>query len=198
MRIERVVTSPPGDPDFQNNTWLVGDDEVIVIDPGHDAQAVFDALEARPVVAIALTHGHWDHITEAPRLAELTGAPIYLNEADRFLWEEQHPGIDFLPLEDGGSLDLSGGDLVVLFTAGHTPGSTTFIGDGVLFTGDTLFEGGPGATRWDYSDFDTIITSVTALMAMFRDDTVIHTGHGPSTTIGAEKPHLQEWIDRGW
>lgn len=200
MRIEHLETHAPGQPDFRNNVWLVGDDtEVIVIDPAHDAARVAEAVAGRTVRAVLLTHGHWDHVTAAPAFAALVGdPPIHLNPADRFLWEEVHPGVPFQPLRDGDGFTVAGGSLRALATPGHTPGATCLVADGVVFSGDTLFQGGPGATRWDYSDFDVIIASIRDRLLPLPDATLVHTGHGESTTIGAEKPHLDEWIARGW
>ena len=105
---------------------------------------------------------------------------------------------DFHEISEGNVLEIGAFRVEVLETPGHTPGATCFVTDGVVFTGDTLFEGGPGATRWDYSDFDRIIASIRERLFILPDDTVVNTGHGPSTTIGKERPHLDEWIARGW
>ncbi|MDO5067203.1 MAG: MBL fold metallo-hydrolase [Propionibacteriaceae bacterium] len=200
MHITCLVTHAPDNPAFTNNVWLVGDEsEVIVIDPAHDPQAIADAVAGRSVAAILLTHGHWDHVTAARRFAELVGTPpIHLNPADDFLWSEVHGDAPFQPLRDGDGFTVAGTRLRAVATPGHTPGSTCLLGDGVVFGGDTLFPGGPGATRWPYSNFEVLIGSIRDRLLTLPEETVIHPGHGPSTTVGAEKPHLDEWIARGW
>lgn len=204
--VERLVTAgnhdPAGPPIHENNVWLVGDDaEVLVIDPAHDPDAVAAAVGDRRVVAIVCTHGHWDHVRAALRFSALVGdVPVRLNPADAFLWAGSHGEAPFQPLADGERLTVAGVELTTLFTPGHTPGSTCFHAPGleVVFTGDTLFDGGPGATRWDYSSFEQIIDSIETRLLVLPDSTVVNTGHGPSTTIGAERPHLAEWRARGW
>lgn len=203
--VERLVTAgnhdPAGPPVHENNVWIVGDDRaVLVIDPAHDPRAVERAVAGRTVAAVLLTHGHWDHVRAAVDFADLAGAVVHLNEADRFLWAAEHGDAPFEALPDGAVVRAGGVELVARHTPGHTPGSTSFVARelGCVFTGDTLFEGGPGATRWDYSSFATIIGSIEASLFTLPDETAVHTGHGPSTTIGAERPHLPEWISRGW
>ncbi|MDO5082962.1 MAG: MBL fold metallo-hydrolase [Arachnia propionica] len=200
MSITHLVTHAPDQPEFTNNVWLVGDNSrVIVIDPAHDPTTIAEAIAGREVTAILLTHGHWDHITAAPEFARLVGQPpIHLNPADGFLWSEVHGDAPFQPLRDGDRFTVADVTLRALATPGHTPGSTCLATDGVVFTGDTLFEGGPGATRWEYSDFSAIIISIRERLLPLPDETLIHTGHGPSTSVGAEKPHVAEWMARGW
>lgn len=205
-RIEKVVTSGTFSLDGQtfdvdNNVWLVGDDtEVLVIDAAHDAQAILAAVDGRRVVAIACTHGHDDHIDAAPRLGDATGAPILLHPADEVLWQMAHPERSpDGPLVDGERLTVGGATLRVLHTPGHSPGAVCFLLEDaeVLFSGDTLFQGGPGATGRSYSDFGTIIESIRDRLLTLPAGTVVHTGHGDDTTIGAEAPSLPAWIARG-
>ena len=205
MEITRLITvgnvDPLGPANHENNVWIVGDEtEVVVIDPAHDADAVMRAVGGRRVVAVLATHGHWDHVRAAPRFAELSGVTPHLVPEDDFLWRQCNGGARYLPLPDGTEFTVAGRPLVALRTPGHTPGSTSFWLDALktVFTGDTLFEGGPGATRWEYSDFDRIIASITGRLFPLGDEVTVNTGHGPSTSIGQEAPHLQEWIDRGW
>ena len=200
MNIEKLITEAPGQPDFKNNAWIVGDSrEVIVIDPAPQPDRLALAVGDRKVRALLLTHGHWDHVTAAPAFAALMDTPpIYLSPADEFLWRETHPHEAFQPLGDGDEFTIASATLRAVTTPGHTPGATCFVTDGVVFTGDTLFEGGPGATRWEYSDFNQIIVSIRERLFTLPDDTVVNTGHGPSTTIGRERPHLDEWVARGW
>lgn len=198
--IERIVTSDPVS-GMENNTWLVGDDsEVIVIDPAHSTDTVLAAVDDRRVTAILLTHGHWDHVRAAVGLGQKVDVPPRLREPDDFLWRESHPTARFTPLNDGDVFEAGGARIVARATPGHTPGSTCFVAEslGVAFTGDTLFPGGPGATRWKYSRFAAIVESIQQVLFALDDDVVVHPGHGDSTTIGAERPHLREWVARGW
>jgi glyoxylase-like metal-dependent hydrolase (beta-lactamase superfamily II) len=206
MRADLLVTSgvfrlDGGEWSVDNNVWLVGDDaECVVIDAAHDPDAIEAAVGTRRVLAIICTHGHNDHVNAAPALAARVGAPILLHPADRVLWDMTHP--DRAPdgdLSDGQAITVGGGHLRVLHTPGHAPGACCLLAPdlGAVFSGDTLFAGGPGATGRSYSDFDTIIESIKTRLLALPPETAVHTGHGQSTTIGAEAPHLQEWIDRG-
>ncbi|MBB6121146.1 MBL fold metallo-hydrolase [Nocardiopsis algeriensis] len=205
-RVEHLTTSgvfalDGGEWQVDNNVWLVGDDEeVLVVDAPHDAAPVLEAVGGRRVVAVVCTHAHNDHVNAAPALAEATGAPVLLHPEDRVLWDMTHPGrAPDGELSDGQVLTVAGTELTVLHTPGHAPGAVCLYapGLGVLFSGDTLFQGGPGATGRSYSDFPTIVASIRDRLLSLPPETVVHTGHGDSTTIGAEAPHLQEWIDRG-
>jgi glyoxylase-like metal-dependent hydrolase (beta-lactamase superfamily II) len=206
MRVEKLVTSGTfnldgGSWEVDNNVWLLGDDsQVLVIDAAHDAQAIADAVGGREVLAIACTHAHDDHVNAAPALSELVGAPILLHPADDELWRLAHE--DARPtdtLSDGDVLRVAGTEVRVLHTPGHAPGAVCFhVPDlGVVFTGDTLFQGGPGATGRSYSDFPTIIDSIRDRLLTMPSETVVHAGHGDNTQVGAEAPHLEEWISRG-
>lgn len=204
-RIERVVTSGQfcldgGCWDVDNNIWLIGDDaEVLVVDAAHDAQPIADAVGDRKVVAVVCTHAHNDHITVAPELAERFGAPVLLHPDDDVLWRQTHPTVGYSQLSDGQRITVGGTEVRVIHTPGHSPGSVCLYAEelGTVCSGDTLFQGGPGATGRSYSDFPTIIESISTQLLTLPGETVVHTGHGGDTTIGAEAPHLQEWIDRG-
>lgn len=204
-RIDHVVTSGTfsldgGTWDVDNNVWVVGDDsEVVVIDAAHDAAAILAAVAGRTVTAIVCTHAHDDHINAAGELAEATGAPVLLHPADDELWRRVYPEGDYRPLSDGEEIEVAGARLRVLHTPGHAPGAVCLLAPelGALFSGDTLFQGGPGATGRSFSDFPTIVESISERLLTLPPETVVHTGHGDTTTIGAEAPHLQEWIDRG-
>ena len=194
-RIDKVVV--PGvfsldgqDFDVENNVWLVGDDdEVLVVDAPHDAAPIVEAIGGRKVTAIVLTHGHNDHITAAPALREATGAPIWFNSADRMLWDMTHA--DTAPdhdLQPGTRFSVAGARIVALHTPGHSPGSTCLHSADLntVFTGDTLFCGGPGATGRSFSDHPTILDSIRSQLFSLHGDTVVRTGHGDDTTIAAE------------
>jgi glyoxylase-like metal-dependent hydrolase (beta-lactamase superfamily II) len=198
-RIEKTVVSgvfslDGQDFDVDNNVWLVGDDdEVLVVDAPHDAAQIVEAIGGRRVTAIVLTHGHNDHITAAPALREATGAPIWFHPADRMLWDTVHEGTD--PDEDlgeGTAFRVAGTTLTALHTPGHSPGSTCLHAPDLtaVFTGDTLFQGGPGATGRSFSDRPTIVRSIRSRLLTLHGDTVVHTGHGADTTIAAELPNV--------
>jgi len=210
VRVERVVTSGTfsldgGTWDVENNVWLIGDDdEVIVVDAAHDARAIANAVGSRRVLANVLTHAHDDHIDAAgdlyDRLHDGQGpGGIWLNPADRMLWHVLYTVEPDRDLGDGTEFIVGDVTVTALHTPGHTPGSTCLYVPqlGVLFSGDTLFQGGPGATGRSYSDFPTIVASIRDRLLILPGDTVVHTGHGDDTTIGAEAPHLDEWITRG-
>ncbi|WP_214106703.1 MBL fold metallo-hydrolase [Acrocarpospora catenulata] len=189
--------------EVDNNVWLVGsEEEVVVIDAAHDAEAILAAVAGRAVTAIVCTHGHNDHIDAAAEVADRTGAPILLHPADQMLWEMHYGAgaVPYRPLKDGQVIDAGEVALTVLHTPGHSPGAVCLHAPelGVVFTGDTLFQGGPGATGRSYSSFETIIESIEDRLLTLPAETVVHTGHGSSTTIGAEAPHLAEWLARGY
>lgn len=199
LRVDHVVTSGTFSLDGEthevdNNVWVVGDDdECVVIDAPHDVGEIVRLVGGRQVKAIVATHAHDDHVRVAPELREKVGAPILLHPDDREVWELTHP--DFLwdvDLEDGQTIKVAGAVLKVLHTPGHAPGAVClYVHDlGCVFTGDTLFEGGPGATGRSFSDADLIKDSIRAKLFELPDETVVHTGHGPDTTIGAERDHV--------
>lgn len=207
VRVEHLVTSGTfrldgGAWDVDNNVWLVGDDdEVLVVDAAHDAEAILTAVGDRRLTAVVCTHGHNDHVDAAPELADRTGAPVLLHPADRVLWEMAHPHrAPDRELADGDVLEVAAVSLHVLHTPGHAPGAVCLYAPelGALFSGDTLFAGGPGATGRSYSDFGDIIASIESRLLGLPGETVVHTGHGETTTIAAEAPNLKEWADRGW
>ena len=181
--------------DVDNNVWVVGDDaECVVIDAPHDVDAIMAVVGDRTVRAIVCTHAHDDHVRVAPALRERTGAPILLHPDERPLWELTH-GTDVRwdeDLADGQELTVAGTTLRVLHTPGHAPGAVCLFAPdlGCVFTGDTLFQGGPGATGRSFSDRSTLEASIRASLFALPDQTVVHTGHGDDTTIGAERAGL--------
>lgn len=203
--IENVVTSGTfsldgGTWDVDNNIWIVGDDnEVVIIDAAHSAKPILDAVGDRSVKAIILTHGHNDHVTVAPELSAQTGAPVLLHPGDDMLWNDTHPGIAHVDLADGQQIEVAGTTLTIINTPGHSPGSSVIYAPeaGALFSGDTLFQGGPGATGRSFSSFPTIIDSIKDKIFTLDPEVQVYTGHGDGTTVGAEAPHLEEWIKRG-
>jgi glyoxylase-like metal-dependent hydrolase (beta-lactamase superfamily II) len=196
MSIELVTTDgifalDGGEWEVTNNVWIVGDDrDVIVIDAAHDHQPIVDAVAGRHVTGIVLTHGHNDHINAAVPLRDAVDAPILLHPADRMLWDVVWPGESpDRMLAPGEILQVGGHDLAVLHTPGHSPGCCSFhdAASGAVFSGDTLFCGGPGATGRTFSDEPTILRSIRDTLLALPDHTVVHTGHGDSTSIGAER-----------
>jgi glyoxylase-like metal-dependent hydrolase (beta-lactamase superfamily II) len=180
--------------DVDNNIWVVGDDEeCIVIDAPHDVEAIVAVVGDRRLDAIVCTHAHDDHVRVAPELRERTGAPIWLHPAELPLWELTHPGLVWdTDLHDGQVIEIGGLELEVLHTPGHSPGAVCLWAPALsaVFSGDTLFQGGPGATGRSYSSKETILASIRHRLFALPDETVVHTGHGDDTTIGAEKAAL--------
>lgn len=182
--------------DVDNNVWVVGDEtECVVIDAPHDVDGIMAVVGDRRVKAIVCTHAHDDHVRVAPALRERVTAPILLHPDDRPLWELTHAGeLWDVDLADGQQIEVAGTTLRVIHTPGHAPGAVClYAADlGCVFTGDTLFRGGPGATGRSFSDHDTLVESIRARLLELPDDTVVHTGHGDDTTVGAERSGLSE------
>jgi glyoxylase-like metal-dependent hydrolase (beta-lactamase superfamily II) len=201
--VQRVVTSGTfsldgGTWDVDNNVWVYGDeDEVVIIDAAHDAAAIAAAVGGRPVKAILCTHAHDDHVNVALELSKEVDAPVLLHADDRVLWDMTHDRAPDGDLTDGEQIVVAGTTLTVVHTPGHAPGAVCFVGDGLVFSGDTLFSGGPGATGRSYSDFPTILSSIRERLLSLPPETVVHTGHGDDTTIGAEASSYDEWVARG-
>ncbi len=177
--------------DVDNNVWVIGDDrECIVLDAPHDADAIRRLVGDRELRAIVCTHAHDDHVRVAPQLREATGAPIWLHPAEAPLWELTHPGLAWdADIDDGQVITVGGVSLRAIRTPGHAPGALCFYAPDldVLFSGDTLFQGGPGATGRSFSSKPQILESIRQRLLVLPERTVVHTGHGDSTTIGAER-----------
>jgi len=191
--VHQIVVGP-----MDNNVYILrcrrtGD--AMLIDAANEHEALLEICQRMGVNQVVETHGHWDHIQAVPAVRE-AGISVAVTSADAGML----PSYDLI-LEDEESIRV--GDLRVktLTTPGHTPGSICFDVEGtnLLFTGDTLFPGGPGNTSFEGGDFPTIIESIERrIFAKFDPDTLVLPGHGASTTVGEESPHLQEWVDRGW
>ena len=198
-RIEHLITAGTFDLDggtweLENNVWIVGDDtECIVIDAAHDADAILAAVGDRTLLGILSTHAHNDHIGAARAVAAATGAPVYLHPDDRMLWDVVYP--DAAPdrdLEHDQRITVAGTPLQVISTPGHSPGSVCLYAPsfGTLFSGDTLFHGGPGATGRSYSDKPTILNSIQERLLTLPGETVVKTGHGDDTVVADEVDNI--------
>lgn len=205
-RIDHLVTSGTFSLDGEthqvdNNVWVLGDDdECVVIDAPHDLEAIAEAIGSRRLAAVLCTHAHDDHVRVAPALGERFAAPVLLHPDDLGVWSLTHPATSPSGnLTDGQVITVAGTDLHVLHTPGHSPGAVCFYAPALatVFTGDTLFAGGPGATGRSFSSFDDIVQSIRERLLALPPETRVLTGHGDSTTIGDESPHVQEWVDRG-
>jgi glyoxylase-like metal-dependent hydrolase (beta-lactamase superfamily II) len=191
--VHRMVVGP-----MDNNVYILrcrrtGD--AMLVDAANEHEALLEVCRTLGVNQVVETHGHWDHIQAVPAVRE-EGISVSVTAADAGML----PSYDLL-LEDDAVLEVGRLRVHTVATPGHTPGSICFAVEGtpLLLTGDTLFPGGPGNTSFEGGDFGTIIRSIEGrLFSRFEGDTVVLPGHGASTTIGAESPHLQEWIDRGW
>ncbi|APT85017.1 MBL fold metallo-hydrolase [Corynebacterium aquilae] len=206
MNIEHLETSGTfrldgGEWDVDNNVYLLsGKEGVYIVDPAHDKQAIIDAVGDRKVLAVLLTHAHNDHCDLVPEIVGHYGAPAYLHPDDDMLWKESNGDATYLPLNDGRHFELDGQPIITIHTPGHSPGCVVFHipSENTLISGDTLFNGGPGATGRKYSDFDTIIESLRTRVFTLDADTTVLPGHGDNTTVGAEAARLDEYIQRGY
>lgn len=199
LRVDHAVVSGTFSLDGEthqvdNNIWVLGDDdECVVIDAPHDVDAILDVVGGRQVKAIICTHAHDDHVRVAPQLRQRTGAPVLLHPDDKPVWELTHDDeLWDADLADGQSIKVAGAAVKVLHTPGHSPGAVClYVHDlDCVFTGDTLFRGGPGATGRSFSDEDLIKKSIRGRLFRLPEETVVHTGHGDDTTIGDELSHL--------
>lgn len=166
----------------------------VVIDAAAEADTILAACADLTIEAILTTHGHWDHMQVLDEVKDALGVEWLMHLADVEI-AERHPDA---PLTHGQEITVGDISLHALHTPGHTPGSMSFVLEPVVFSGDTLFPGGPGATRWEYSSFGQIMDSVETHLLTLPEPTVVYPGHGTQTTVGAEKPHAPAWRARGW
>ena len=190
--IHRVVVGPVDNNVFVLRCRATGD--AVLLDAANEHDRLLELCRTLGVRSVLETHGHWDHIQAVPQLRD-AGYEVHVTAEDA----EMLPSYDQVLAHD---TVIPVGDLRLrtILTPGHTPGSICFKLEGspILFSGDTLFPGGPGNTKFPGGDFPTIITSIEDRLFTLPPDTLVLPGHGDDTTIGAERPHLQEWIDRGW
>jgi glyoxylase-like metal-dependent hydrolase (beta-lactamase superfamily II) len=192
VRIDKFVVGP-----FENNVFLVrclATGEAVIIDAANEHELLLDVAKATGVRRVLTTHGHWDHIQAVTQMRN-EGIDVGISAQDA----EMLPAYDFT-IPDAHVIAVGDLRLKTIHTPGHTRGSTCFVLDGhpVLFSGDTLFPGGPGNTQTKGASFDTIIESIDRRLFTLPPDMLVLPGHGLDTTIATERPHLQEWIDRGW
>ena len=202
MTTDGIFALDGGEWEVTNNIWLVGDDRR----SSSSTRPTTPARSSRPstaagCAAIALTHGHNDHINAAVALQDAVDAPILLHPADHDVVERRvpRPRARTATWPMGRRCSPVAPTLGVLHTPGHSPGGCCFVlaDGGHVFSGDTLFCGGPGATGRSHSDFPTIIESIRSRLLTLPPETIVHTGHGDTTTVGAEAPDLEEWLRRG-
>jgi glyoxylase-like metal-dependent hydrolase (beta-lactamase superfamily II) len=192
VEIHQVVVGP-----VDNNVLILRCTETgdaVLLDAANEHELLLELCKDLGVRRVLETHGHWDHIQAVPQLRD-AGYSVGVTAQDAAML----PSYDEV-IEDESTIDVGRLRLHTIHTPGHTPGSMCFLLEGhpILFSGDTLFPGGPGNTTFEGGDFDTIIESVDRKLFTLPADTIVLPGHGDRTTIGAERPHLQEWIDRGW
>jgi glyoxylase-like metal-dependent hydrolase (beta-lactamase superfamily II) len=191
--IHQIVVGP-----MDNNVYIVRcrrTGEALLIDAANEHERLLEICRTLGVGQVVETHGHWDHIQAVPAIRD-AGIEVAVTQADAGML----PSYDLL-LDDDQVISVGDLRLRTLTTPGHTRGSICFAVEdtNLLFTGDTLFPGGPGNTSFEGGDFDTIITSIDQrIFGRFSPDTLVLPGHGSATTVGDEAPHLQEWVDRGW
>ncbi|HSJ27026.1 MAG TPA: MBL fold metallo-hydrolase [Acidimicrobiia bacterium] len=194
---ERVRIRKMNVGEYDNCTYVVActsTGRAVVIDAAAEAGTILSACNGLDVEAILTTHGHWDHMQVLDEVKDALGVPWYLHLADVDIAGRTPDE----PIEHGQEFVIGDVALHTLHTPGHTPGSVSFVLEPVVFSGDTLFPGGPGATRWDYSSFGQIMDSVEQHLFTLPEPTLVYPGHGAATTVGAEKPHAAEWRKRGW
>jgi glyoxylase-like metal-dependent hydrolase (beta-lactamase superfamily II) len=196
-RIDRV------EPKGRNgcNTWLVGDDtEVIVVDPGDDADAVLAAASGREILAVVCTHGHQAHVAAALAVAGRDEAPVALHPRDLLAWREAHSGQDpDIEMEEGGVFEVADVALEVIHTPGHSPGSVSFYCEdlGAVLTGDALLADGPAPHEGDFPDFPRQLSAIGGALLTLPEETRVLPGHGDETTIAEAGKRFDSWASAG-
>ena len=193
VEIHKVVVGPLDNNVFVVRCRLSGD--ALLVDAANEHEQLLELCRRLGVRRVVETHGHWDHIQAVPQLRD-AGYEVAVRAEDAAML----PSYDLL-LEDDDLLEVGRLRLRTIHTPGHTPGSMCFLIEGspVLLAGDTLFPGGPGNTATNLGDFPTIIDSIERrIFASLAPETIVMPGHGLDTTIALERPHLDEWIARGW
>jgi glyoxylase-like metal-dependent hydrolase (beta-lactamase superfamily II) len=192
VRVEKLVVGP-----YENNVFVVrskGTGEAVIIDAANEHELLLEVSRATGVRRVLTTHGHFDHIQAVTQMRD-AGIDVGIAAEDA----KMLPSYDFT-IPDDDVIEVGDLRLRTIHTPGHTPGSTSFLLEGhpLLFTGDTLFPGGPGNTKFPGASFEQIITSIDRRLFTLPADLLVLPGHGLDTTLGTERPHLQEWVDRGW
>lgn len=190
--VRKIAVGP-----YDNNVYVVGcpvTKKGLIIDAAAEPERILEVCRGLEILEILTTHGHRDHLGAVDAVAGELGVPWRMHPADVEIAGRRPDG----PIGDGEEIVIGEVALHALHTPGHTPGSVSFVVEPFLFSGDTLFPGGPGATRWEYSSFGRIMDSLEKRLFALPDPTVVYPGHGAATTIGAERPHLGEWRARGW
>jgi glyoxylase-like metal-dependent hydrolase (beta-lactamase superfamily II) len=192
VRIEKLIVGP-----FENNVFVLrckGSGDAVIVDAANEHELLLEVSRETGVRRVLTTHGHWDHI-QAVEAVRNAGIDVGIASEDASML----PAYDFV-IPDDEVIAVGDLRLRTIHNPGHTPGSTSFLLEGhpIVFTGDTLFPGGPGTTKGAGGDFDQIIESIDRRLFTLPADLLVLPGHGLDTTIGTERPHLQEWVDRGW
>ena len=194
LQIHRVVVGP-----YENNVFVLRCRETgdaVLIDAANEHEQLLQLCTRLGVRRVLETHGHWDHIQAVPQIRE-AGYEVGINSSDAAMLKDV--GYDAF-IDDAEVIEVGRLRLRAIHNPGHTPGSVSFLVEGapLLFSGDTLFPGGPGATKFEGGDFATIIDSIDNRLFTLPAETIVMPGHGVSTTIAHERPHLAEWVARGW
>lgn len=194
LEVHKVVVGP-----YDNNVFIIrckSTGDAVLIDAANEHEMLLELCQRLGVRRVLETHGHWDHIQAVPAMREAGyEVAVTAQDAPRLV----DVGYDVF-LQEGDVIEVGKLRLHTILNPGHTPGSMSFKVDNapLLFTGDTLFPGGPGNATFEGGDFNTIIESIDTKLFTFPANTIVLPGHGSDTTIGTERPHLQTWVDRGW
>ena len=194
VEVHKLVVGP-----YENNVFVVrcrATGEAVLLDAANEHEQLLELCQRLGVKRVLETHGHWDHIQAVPAMRE-AGYEVAVTAADAPMLEDV--GYDVF-IDDAEVIEVGRLRLHAIHNPGHTPGSVSFLVEGapLVFTGDTLFPGGPGNTTFEGGDFATIIDSIDNKLFTLPAHTILMPGHGVSSTIGAERPHLREWVERGW